>query len=492
MAKNFGRVNVSITASTGGLTAGLSRASKQLNTFRAGVFSMSGAMKSLNASIMPLLPMLGLFASVAGAISAFSSATRAAEELHNLSQETGVAAGDLQVLQQVAAEVGVSQQAVTMALRRTSRMVGELAQGTPAAVKAFDALGLKLGDLAGRSTADQFKIISDRIAGLPKEMQAVAAIDIFGRSGQGLLNFMRVGQQAFPEMDRLLTNLGVKMKGEQVAAIEMMGDAIGRLALPMRGFINQFLAGLAPAIMTVSTLVVQFFAKGTNGFSLVQVAVDAVTAAIRRLAGGVTFTYGVFQTLTSFVAKFGQIAIAAFSGVTSGLKTLVSAMRRVAEQLPGMNVGLATNLRNAERSLGAITNSATSEARAWGDAAAQNIADGVRNMSHPYAAFDAEFARVQALMQKAGAGAGAAAGQAAGAAIAPAIQASTQALKAVVVGTSEGEAFRNSILRGADPRNDVTRDGARTADATERTADAVEDLAMAFNEGGLGLATIGV
>ena len=33
MAKNFGRVNVSITASTGGLTAGLSRASSQLKGF---------------------------------------------------------------------------------------------------------------------------------------------------------------------------------------------------------------------------------------------------------------------------------------------------------------------------------------------------------------------------------------------------------------------------------------------------------------------------
>lgn len=73
-----------------------------------------------------LLPVVGGFATLAGAIAALTSATRSAEALHNLSQELGVAAGDLQVLQQVANETGVSQEALTMGLRRTARMVGQL------------------------------------------------------------------------------------------------------------------------------------------------------------------------------------------------------------------------------------------------------------------------------------------------------------------------------------------------------------------------------
>jgi hypothetical protein len=52
----------------------------------------------------------------------------------------------------------------------------------------------------------------------------------------------------------------------------------------------------------------------------------------------------------------------------------------------------------------------------------------------------------------------------------------TDALKAIVVGTSEGEAFRNSLLRGADPRNAGAEEEKRTADATEETAAGVDEL----------------
>ena len=137
-------------------------------------------------------------------------------------------------------------------------MVGELGQGSKPAQKAFAQLGLTMQDLAGLSTAQQFSLISQRIAALPPQMQAAAAIDIFGRSGQGLLNFIRTGSQSIGEMDTLLTALGVKMSGPQVAAIEAMGDAIGRLMLPMQGFVNQFLSSVAPAITAVSQILLEF------------------------------------------------------------------------------------------------------------------------------------------------------------------------------------------------------------------------------------------
>lgn len=487
MANNFGRVNVSITASTGGLTAGLSRASKQLQGFKNSVSSVSTTLRSLGAAMAPLLPLFGVFATVAAAITALTSATTAAEALHNLSQETGVAAGDLQVLQQVAAETGVSQEAVTIALRRTSRMVGELARGTPSAIKAFAQLGLSMQDMAGLSVAEQFALISERIAALPPQMQAAAAIDMFGRSGQSLLNFIRTGSQGIGEMNTLLTQLGVKMSGEQVAAIEAMGDAIGRLSLPMKGFINQFLAGLAPAITTAANILVDFFAKNTSGWSMASTLANAFSQAIRGIAGSVTFLYGAFQALSAFVGVFIQGALKAFEGVTWALENMLSAMADAAESLPGFDMGLASSLRSAQQSVSALSSSAGEEAGLWGEAAANNFANGVRNMSDPFAAFDAEFANVTAQMQQAGQ----AAGQAAGDTISDSIKASTQALKAIVVGSSEGEAFRNSILRGADPRNEAAKDGARTADATERTADAVEELAGAMG-GGIGLAEIGV
>jgi hypothetical protein len=60
-----------------------------------------------------------------------------------------------------------------------------------------------------------------------------------------------------------------------------------------------------------------------------------------------------------------------------------------------------------------------------------------------------------------------------------------QELRAIVVGSSEGETFRNNILRGADPRLDVKDDARKTADNTERAADALDDIAERLDPAGL-------
>ena len=477
MAKNFGRVNVSVTASTGGLTAGLSRASKQLKGFQSGVAGMSALSGSLGTMMPMLLPVVGGFATLAGAIAALTSATRAAEALHNLSQELGVAVGDLQVLQQVAAETGVSQEALTTGLRRTARMVGELGQGSKPAQKAFAQLGLTMQDLAGLSTAQQFSLISQRIAALPPQMQAAAAIDIFGRSGQGLLNFIRTGSQSIGEMDTLLTALGVKMSGPQVAAIEAMGDAIGRLTLPLQGFVNQFLSNLAPAITTVSNLIVEFFAKNTAGWTIAKSLADGLVFSIRMVVGAVTLLTGIFQVFMALGSKIGQMFSEVFSIILTGVARVMKSMAALAEAA-GFE-GLADGLAEGSRGAREMARGASEMGQMYGEEAANSFAAGVQNISNPFAAFDAGFAEAQADAQAAGA---ANAGSAAGESIGSAIKAASSELRALVVGSSEGESFRNSLARGGDARLSGGDAAKATADNTERTADGIEDVAAAVRE----------
>ena len=477
MAKNFGRVNVSVTASTGGLTAGLSRASKQLKGFQSGVAGMSALSGSLGTMMPMLLPVVGGFATLAGAIAALTSATRAAEALHNLSQELGVAVGDLQVLQQVAAETGVSQEALTTGLRRTARMVGELGQGSKPAQKAFAQLGLTMQDLAGLSTAQQFSLISQRIAALPPQMQAAAAIDIFGRSGQGLLNFIRTGSQSIGEMDTLLTALGVKMSGPQVAAIEAMGDAIGRLTLPLQGFVNQFLSNLAPAITTVSNLIVEFFAKNTAGWTIAKSLADGLVFSLRMVVGAVTLLTGIFQVFMALGSKIGQMFSEVFSIILTGVARVMKSMAALAEAA-GFE-GLADSLAEGSRGAREMARGASEMGQMYGEEAANSFAAGVQNISNPFAAFDAGFAEAQADAQAAGA---ANAGSAAGESIGSAIKAASSELRAIVVGSSEGESFRNSLARGGDPRLSGGDAAKATADNTERTADGIEDVAAAVRD----------
>ena len=533
-AKNFGRVNVSITASTGGLTAGLASAGKQLSGFRSSVSGSAGTVDQLNAAvgesagffsdvpglfgsfaaallgvgrsagiatigirvltlaIRTLLVPLGIIAAITAPFRAFANAASELDEAGKAARRLGMAMTTFQNLSQVASEAGVSMGQLTGLLTVMTRGLGNLANGSASAAKAFGTLGLTMADLAGLSPERQFELISQRIMALPTAAErTAAAMAIFGRQGAAAMGLIAdASGGAVSEVAKLREQLGLNLTDTQVKGVEMMNDAVGRMSLVFQGFINQFVAGLAPAIATVANLFVKFFAENTSGWSMAETLAWALSGAIRGIAGAVTFLYGAFQVLSSFVGVFITGAIKAFEGVTYAIQQVIGTMAAAAEALPGFDVGLASGLRNAERTMAGLSNAAGQEAELWGTAAADNFANGVRNMSDPFAAFDAEFASVQAQMQQAGAAGGAAAGEAAASAIAPAIAASTQALKAIVVGTGEGEAFRNSILRGADPRleGDSVKE---TADNTAEMVDQLDELnGTLASSGGLGLATI--
>jgi hypothetical protein len=515
-AKNFGRVNVSITASTGGLTAGLSRASKQLGGFSGQAQGIGGRLtamaagfvgagrgatlaavgvKALGMAIKSLLGPLLIITSLVSIFAAFGRSAKELDEAGKTARRLGMSMTSFQNLGQVAEEAGVSMGQMGALLTFMSRNLGNLANGSASAQKAFGRLGLTMTDLAGLSPERQFELISQRIMALPTAAErTAAAMAIFGRQGamaMGLIADASTG--AVSEVAKLREQLGLNLTDTQVKGIEMMNDAVARMSLVFQGFINQFVAELAPAITTVANLFVKFFAENASGFSMATTLASALGQAIRGVAGAVTFLYGAFQVLSSFLGVFITGAIGAFAVVTGAIESLLDAMATAAESLPGFDTGLASGLRAAQQSVGGLSDAASDEADLWGQAAADNFANGVRNMSDPFAAFDAEFANVTAQMQQAGAAAGTAAGQGLGSTVGEAIRASGEALQAVVAGTSGGEAFRNSIARGADPR--LEGDAAKeTADNTERTADAVEDLAgeLASAGGGFGLASISV
>lgn len=516
-AKNFGRVNVSITASTGGLTAGLSRASKQLGGFAGQAQGIGGRLtamaagfvgagrgatiasvgvKALGMAIKSLLGPLLIVASLVSIFAAFGRSARELDEAGKTARRLGMSMTSFQNLGQVAEEAGVSMGQMSTLLTFMTRNLGNLANGSASAQKAFGRLGLTMADLAGLSPEKQFERISQRIMALPTAAErTTAAMSIFGRQGavaMGLIADASTG--AVSEVAKLREQLGLNMTDAQVKGIEMMNDAVARLSLVFGGFINQFLAELAPAITTVANLIVRFFAENTSGWSMATTLAQAFVGVIRGIAGAVTFLYGTFQVLSSFVGVFITGAIKAFEGVTWAIQEVIGTMAAAAEALPGFDVGLASGLRNAERTMAGLSNAAGREAELWGNAAAENFGNGVRNITRPFEAFDREFASVQAQMQQAGAAAGTAAGATLGEAIAPAIAASTQALKAIVVGTGEGEAFRNSIMRGADPRLEGTKAAERTAEATEESAASLEEIADSLSGlgGGLAVASISV
>lgn len=529
MAKNFGRVNVSVTASTGGLTAGLADATKQLAGFRnansgatsslsamnaaadesSGMFSdipglfggfaasllgvSRGAsaaaigIKVLTLAMKTLLIPLGIVAAITAPFRALANAASSLDEASKAADRLGMSMTTFQNLSQVADEAGVSVQQMSSLFTRLGIQTTELARGSKSAIDAFGRIGVTLDQLQGLNPQQQFELISQRIMALPTAAErSAAAVAIFGKSGATAMGLIAAASNgAFSEVEKLREALGVNLTDSQVAGIKQMNDALSRLSLPMQGFINQFLAELAPAITTVANLIVDFFAKNTAGWSIAKSLADGFVLRIRLVVGAVTLLTGIFQVFMALGSKMGQMFSEVFSVILSGVSRVMQSMAALAEAAGFQD--LADSLAEGSRGAREMAKGAAEMGQMYGDEAANSFAAGVENITNPFAAFDAGFAKAKkdaeekpiTIFAKEP--------------LAKQIGASAAELKAIVSGSSEGESFRNMLARGGDPRLAGGDAAKETADNTERTADGVEDLASAVKQmPGFGQAQIAI
>jgi hypothetical protein len=582
MAQNFGRVNVSITASTGGLTAGLASAGKQLSGFQqaasssgdtfssltqagddagivfsdvSGLFGTFGSsmlamaknagiatfgVKVLTAAVKTLLLPLAVIAAVTAPFRAIAEAAGRLDDAGRSAERLGLSVGMFQTLSAVADEVGVSVSSVSSMLTKMQMALVKAGEGAKPAVAAFKTLGLDLAALQGMSSAQQFQTIAAAIMAIDDPAKrTAAAVAVFGKNAAQAMAFIKAGAAgAVAEMEELHRVFGVDITEVQRQGINQMNDALGRLAVPVTGFINQLTSGIAPAITTAATLVLNFLKENAAGWGLADTMAKAFTASLRYVAAAVTTIYGLFQLLYGVLATGESLlqrhlvapmfrfladwsgAIGAFiTKLESGfrqvlqvltypiqelLKLLGTALDKIgqsglADQLRGTANSMAT-LSQRDSGAGAAVANSSDWARGMADAAeqaandlaaqaAQSIQDGLNNIQNPFQAWDntmlqqvrkarEEAAKVEDALKRGGD------------AVKKSVAASSKELKALVVGSTEGEAFRNLLARGGDART-AKDHAAETADNTERAADEIEglreDMAMNF-----GLAAIQV
>ena len=193
-------------------------------------------------------------AGVQAVAASFGKAIDMGGQLADLSAQTGVAAGELLVLQRAFDNTGAGAEKVSPAIAKMSSSIVDAMSGTGAAAKAFDQLGLSAEALINLPAEQQFQKIGNALAGVANETQRSAlASDLFGgKLGKDLLPLMT----DFAGETRTATQqLGsmVDVMNENSAAFDSIGDGI-KVA---QGKLTEFAAGLmsvmAPAIEAVVT-----------------------------------------------------------------------------------------------------------------------------------------------------------------------------------------------------------------------------------------------
>lgn len=160
-------------------------------------------------------------------------------DLDHLSSRTGIAVADLATLRQAFADNGVEPQKVGKAVNDMQRRIADAARGTGQGRQALRDMNIEIRELSRLSPADQFGLISEKIAGIENPAQrSAAAIALFGNSGTELLPLFQSGG-ALDDARESLGKLPEILQRNSVE-FERIDTLLGRIPNKSR----QFFAGL--------------------------------------------------------------------------------------------------------------------------------------------------------------------------------------------------------------------------------------------------------
>lgn len=309
MASTIGKVAAVFTASTSGLTAGMRQAGSSMKSLSADVASLRSNMRTLTA-----IAGAQLFTQVAsGAVSAGRSlvgmgqaAAETIDSTSKLSARLGLTYGELAGLAYAGSLADVSMDTLGKAATKADVAFVKASQGSAVARAAFDAIGLSVDDLQGKSPAERFQAIADAIGGLPTEAErSAASIRLFGKAGADLLPLFASGAGAIGEATAEAQAFGLALTNAQGQDVEAMNDAFTRAGAAIQGIVTQVTAYLAPSIKAVADTFTKLVGDA-GGATIGQRIGDGILEGARFLAGVGDYIITNLSSVWEFVSNVGE------------------------------------------------------------------------------------------------------------------------------------------------------------------------------------------
>jgi hypothetical protein len=256
--------------------------------------AVAAGMARVKRSIMSVQSALvGLAA--AAALREFSQQI---DELAKQSGLLGLTVNQLQQLQFAASQTGVTTAELNKGLERFSRSISEASTGIGVGKRSFDALGISLSNTDGslKPTNQLLSEVANRFAAIKDPADRVrVAVDLFGRSGAGLVNTLADGAEGLQKLGDEFNAVTLQLTGEQAEAVENANDLFDKLGRTFSSIGQQITAVVLPALAKVANFftinilrAVAASTKGLRGF------LNELVELTNTVTGGdlQTFTFG--------------------------------------------------------------------------------------------------------------------------------------------------------------------------------------------------------
>ncbi len=356
--------------------------------FTATLTKAQAALGKLSAVGVPVIAA-GLAAAAtaaAGLAVGVKSALDLGGALSDLSSRTGVAAGQLRILQEAFARNGLSAEQVGPAINKMQRALVEAGDGAGPTAKAFQTLGLSVEGLRGMDASSQFAAIGQAINALPDPAaRAAAAMQLFGRSGGEMLTLF-ANSGAMAEAARSVGDQA-DILTRNANLFDQASDILGSVATKMQGFFVGVADTLVPALMPLLEAAdgIDLSGLGQDLGNAIAFGLTVITSgnlgnilSAQLKLSGAQFINLLVQGVTGMVAFLAQRMI----DIPADFVTLLGVVTK-AEFWAGVGYGL---LGAAQKFAAIINNAAASLlealAKVPGLGGAGNIAAGFRDTAN--------------------------------------------------------------------------------------------------------------
>lgn len=255
MAGSLGSLVVSLTAETAQFTQSLNRASY---TAQKNFQQITSFAKTAAGSLAALYGV----GSLAGFI---KSQIDLADATGKMAQKVGVSVEELSKLQYAAKLADVDTQQLQGGLVRLAKGMGEAAQGTGEANKAFTAMGITLKNTDGslKTSSQVLGDVADAFAKYEDGAQKTAlAVAIFGRSGADLIPLLNGGRDSIKGAGDELERFGGVITAQAAKNAEIFNDNLTRLTTIGTAFGQSIANNILPYL---TKLTEEFLVARANG-----------------------------------------------------------------------------------------------------------------------------------------------------------------------------------------------------------------------------------
>lgn len=320
-----------------------------LNKVKSSIFSVRGA-------------LIGLAAGAA--------LKKFATDIDNLAKQSarlGVTVNQLQTLSFAASQSGTGAAELSKGFEKFNKSISEASSGMGTGVKAFEALGITLTNSDGslKNTDVLLGEVADGFTGIKDPADRVRiAMDLFGRSGAGMVNMLQGGSKNLADMRAEFNRLTIELTGPQAAAVEAANDAFDKMSRTFLSIGQQIAATVLPALAELGRgITASLIDKFATAIGSIRGMINAYVALNNIIADKIPginkmqeSTFGAeyekklrkvssqYSNMTVLVGDVAAVTVTAADGVTrmeTSLDKAVEKLKEFSEQSKEVKANLA-------------------------------------------------------------------------------------------------------------------------------------------------------